>query len=154
MSKNMNFSNNHAFIEAVAHGSRSAGTADINGASVNTHNAECIVAVIEFGAISATAVTAVKWQGREDGGSWADVPNSEITIEPDDDNQYFVLDLHKPTYTNSRIVIERGTANAALRSAQYIVGGLRKAPRDSGTGYTVQLNIGGEDGDEHTNPKS
>ena len=86
--------------------------------------------------------------------TWSTLDATEVDVGAGDDNEYFLLDLHKPQNRYNRIRVNRGTANAALRSAQYIIGGHRKAPEDSGTNYNAYFHIGGEDGEEHTNPKA
>ena len=67
MAKNMNFSKNHALQEAITTSNRAAGTNNINGITMDCQNAECVVAIVEFGTISATAVTSLVWQGSDDG---------------------------------------------------------------------------------------
>ena len=106
---------------AVAHGSRAAGMADINGAAADMKGYEGITTIVEFGTIAATAVTAVKMQESDASGSgWADVDDSELTVAADDDNQIFTVDLSNVRKRYARVVIERATADATLATALYV----------------------------------
>ena len=142
--RNMQFVPNFRIVEAIAQGNRSAGSSNVNGVSLDCQNDSCVVALVEFGAITAGAVTSLQWEGSDDGSTWAALDSMNTPVAADDDNQYFVTELHKPLNRYNRIVVRRATQNATIRSAQYIVGGARKVPTNvdgdagHGDGYGVR----------------
>ena len=162
--KNMNFTPNFFGQEMVAHGNRTAAATNLNGTSVDCENVECLTAIVEFGTISATAVTSLQWQNSDDNSAWADIEDASASVPANDDNEYYVMELIKPEKRYNRLVVERGTANAGLRSAQYWAGGLRYTRGASDDGsfaysnypaeYHVNVHIGSEDDETHTNPKA
>ena len=138
----MNFTPNMSIEEAIASGDRSAGTSDINGETVDFQGwLGSVVAVVEFGTIAATAVTSLKWQGSDNGTAWKDLVGTEVAVPANDDDEYYVVELHFPRHRYNRIVVERGTANAAVRSAQYILCGPRKAVTSFPNDYHVYFNV-------------
>ena len=152
--RNMQFVPNFRILDAIAQTSRSAGSSDLNGKAIDCQNDACIVALVEMAAITAGAVTSLKWQGSDDNTTFVDLDGMSVSVAADQDNEYFVLELHKPLNRYNRLVVERSTQNAAIRSAQYILGGPRKAPTfvdgDAGSGdgygdtYTLAQFIGGQ----------
>ena len=118
------FLDNARLEEAIAQGNRAAGTADIDGIAADMKGYEGVAARVEFGTIAATAVTAVKMQeasiatGAD--ADWADVEDLEVAVPDGHDNNYVTLDMPNIRKRYARVVVERGTANAAIRSAQYI----------------------------------
>lgn len=123
-----NFFPSNAMMEAIPYASRAAGSADINCATVDREKtmAECIGLNLEFGAIAATAVTSVHWQGSVDGSTWVDLAGTKIDVAHDDDNKYVWTELRTPVYRYVRAVVNRGTANATVRSAIYVLGSTRR----------------------------
>ena len=115
------------FAVAVASSSRAAGTTDLNGASFDCQKYRSLAAVVEWGAITANAVTSLKWQGSDDGTTWHDLAGTKVDVAADDDNQITVTGLDQPVHRYNRVVVDRGTANAALLTALYMAGW----PRDS-----------------------
>ena len=112
---------NISLQEAIATGSRSAGTTDVNGTAVDMKGYEGLVALIEFGTITASAVTSVKMQESDSSTTgWTDIDDAEIDVAADDDNDYFAVDCANIRKRYARVVVDRGTANAALRAALYI----------------------------------
>ena len=155
MARNMQFINNFRILDAIAYGNRSAGTSDLEGETADVQNDSCICALVEFGAIVAAAVTSLVWQESDDNNVWSDVDGTDVTVAADADNTYFATELHKPLKRYARIKVNRATQNATLRSAQYIIGGPRKAPTHKtegevgagdgyGTEYSVHQFIGGQ----------
>ena len=108
--------------EAITSTNRAAGLANINGRTVDTEAHQGVAAIVEFGAISGTAVTALKWQGSDDDSTWVDLEGTKVVVGVTDDNQYFVTGLDLPVHRYVRLVVERATANAALRTAVYMLG--------------------------------
>ena len=140
-----NFLPEHRISIAIAAGSRTAGQTAINGAMVDMQGYEGVVAVVEMGTIAATAVTSIKWQ-QSDTTDFSDLEGTGIDIADDGDNEIFVSELYKPTKRYVRVVVDRGTANAALRAATYIQYKARTAPVTQGTGVNSELNVGPAEG--------
>ena len=111
---------NVKFEEMVAHANRSAGTADLNGITTDMKGFEGCLIRVEMGAITANAVTTLKAQESDDNTAWTDIDDAEISIAATDDNAYVDLDVANIRKRYLRGVVERATANAALRSATYI----------------------------------
>ena len=112
---------NVKFEEMIAHANRSAGTSDINGITVDMNGFEGCLIRLEMGAITASAVTTLKGQESDSStGGWTEVDGAEISIAPDEDNVYVDMDVANIRKRFFRGVVERATANAGIRSAQYI----------------------------------
>jgi hypothetical protein len=107
---------------AIPTNSRTAGTSNINGPSTDLFGFNCAVLMIEMGAIAATAVTKIKVQDSDDGSTWADLADAEITVAADDDNDVFMLELTHPLERYVRAVVERGTANATVAAGRWFLG--------------------------------
>ena len=107
---------------AIATTARTAGTSNINGPSTDLFGFNCAVLMIEMAAIVATAVTTIKVQESDDGTDWTDLADAEITVAADDDNDVFFLELTHPLMRYVRAVVERGTANATVRTGRWFLG--------------------------------
>ena len=111
---------NTRWEDAIPHGSRGAGTADINGTATDMTGYEGVLTRVEFGTIAATAVTAVKGQESDASATgWADIEDAEISVPADHDNKYVTLDVPNIRKRYFRVQVDRGTGNAAITSAQY-----------------------------------
>ena len=141
-----NFLPEHRISIAVAASARAAGQTAINGAALDMQGYEGAVAIIEMGTIAATAVTSIKWQQSDTSADFSDLEGTGIAIAADDDDEIFVSELYKPTKRYVRAVVERGTANAALRAATYVQYKARTAPVVQGTGVTSEVNVGPAEG--------
>lgn len=117
-----------------------AATTDINGTIVDTAGYDGVLALVTFGVITANAVTSVKWQ--QDTavamGGAADLLQSGVAVLDTDDNKTFYIDLGKPRERYVRIVVDRGTQNAVVSSATYLLYRARRFPVTHGT------NVSGE----------
>ena len=144
----MNFVNEHKFTEMIAAASRAAGSTAVNGANVDMSDFEGVAAIVEFGAIVATAVTSIKWQQSDTttDTDFSDLAGTEVTVADDEDGQYFVSELYRPTKRYVRAVVSRGTADATIRSAQYVQFQPRKAPVTNATGYAASVNVSPAEG--------
>ena len=143
-----NFLPEHRISIAIAASSRSAGTTDINGANLDMQGYEGVVALIEMGTIVSTAVTSIKWQQSDTTTSadFSDLSSTGMTVADDDGDEIFISELYKPTKRYVRVVVVRGTANAALRAATYIQYKPREAPVSQDTGVNSELNVGSAEG--------
>ncbi len=133
-------SENVALQIAITPANGVAGTADINGDIVDTAGYDGVMAIVTFGVITSGAVTSVKWQ--QDTavamGGAADLLQSGVAVLDTDDNKTFYLDLGKPRERYVRIVVDRGTQNAVVASATYLLYRARRRPVTHGT------NVSGE----------
>lgn len=107
-----------------------AGTSDINGTALDMQGWEGVMVIVRMGAITANAVTSIKMQqgAASNLSDGADLEGTSITVADDDDDQTFVIDLNKPRERYVRVVVDRGTQNAVVASAEYIQYGPRKLP--------------------------
>jgi len=105
-----------------------AGTSDVNSTSVDMSLYEGVAFIVEFGAITSTAVTSVKAQGSVDNSTWYDLESTGMTVADDDDNQVFVREVLASQYQYVRCVVDRGTANAAIDSIVAIQTGPKFLP--------------------------
>jgi hypothetical protein len=95
-----------------------AGTSAINGDIADMAGFDGVRAVLVMGAITATAVTSLKWQQGDasDLSDAEDVAGTGITIADDDDDKVFISDIVRPEKRYVRPVVSRGTANAVVAS--------------------------------------
>lgn len=94
-----------------------AATTDIEATGVDMAGFNAVKFYTLFGAITSSAVTSVKIQQSSDDGSsdaYSDLESSAVTVADDDDNQVVVHDVIRPTKRYVRVVVNRGTANAAV----------------------------------------
>ena len=128
-----NFVYNNRMQEAIASANRAAGNTVINGKSLDFSGwLGGAVTVVEMGDIAATAVTSIVMEATDDdptGASpdWKELDDTELTVAPTDDGKYFVIEVFNPRHRYMRVKVKRATANAAVRSAYYILHGPRKA---------------------------
>lgn len=114
----------------VALDAQAAGQSDVNGNAIDHSQFEGVVFLAKFGAIDAGAVTSIKAQSSEDGSTgWADLEGTQVDVADTDDGKIAVLELYRPTPDKPfvRLVLQRGTADATLESAEAILYGPRKA---------------------------
>ena len=110
------------FAVAVASGSRGGGTANLNGAGFDCQKYRSLAAMVEWGTIAATAVTSLHWQGSADGTTWHNLKGTKVNVAHDADGEITVTGLDQPVDRYNRLVVARGTANAALLTALYMAG--------------------------------
>ena len=113
------------FAVAVASSSRAAGTSDLNGASFDCQKYRSLATIIEWDAIAATAETSAYLQGSDDDTTWKNLAGTKVDVAADDDNKITVIGLEQPVHRYNRVVVDRGTANAALHTALYMAGWTR-----------------------------
>ena len=97
-----------------------AGTTDVNSTGVDMNGYDDVTFVVDFGAITATAVTSVKAQQSDDDAvadAYSDLEGTSVSVADDDDAGIVVLQVHKPLKRYVRCVIDRGTENAVIDTA-------------------------------------
>ena len=127
---------------AVTMTNGAAGTSDINGTTLDMSGFEHVLIAVDIGPITSGAATSIKAQQGEnsDGSSMADLEGTSQTIEDDDDDKTFYIDLIKPEKRYIRLVVLRATQNATV-SAHYIQTGAHKAPTSHGTGVAGESHV-------------
>lgn len=118
-----------------------AGSADANGAVIDTQGAEGVMWCAMFGTLTATQVTALHAQ--QDTvvgfGGAADLLGSSVGPMADgDSNKMLILDLYRPRERFVRLVIDRATANAVIDGAVAILYGLRVMPKAADSTVSAQ----------------
>jgi len=144
----MELSKNGKISQAIAPAAGVAATTDINGATLDMQGFEGALIIVTFGAITATAVTSIKaQQGQQsDLSDAADLLGSAQAIADRDDEKVFYIDVHKPRERYVRVVVDRGTANAVVASAEYIQYGPHKAPTIHGANVAGETHISPAEG--------
>lgn len=134
--------------QAVTPTAGAAGTSDINGATLDMEGFEGVLMIVTMGAITAGAVTSIKAQqgAASNLSDAADLLGTAQTIADTDDEKVFLIDLFRPQERYVRLVVDRGTQNAVVASAEYIQYGARKAPVTHGTGVAGELHVAPAEG--------
>ncbi|MCP4897605.1 MAG: hypothetical protein GY906_11590 [bacterium] len=107
-----------------------SGTADRNGAVIDTQGFVGVMMVMSVAAIAAGAVTSIKAQqgAVANLSDAADLLGTKIDLAADDDDQTFIIDIAYPTERYLRIVVDKDAANAVAESALYILYGAKNKP--------------------------
>ena len=144
----MNLSKNVKISTAITPTAGVAATSDINGTILDMSGYEGVLVIVRMGAITSGAVTSIKMQQDTavGGGTMADLLGSSQTIADDDDDETFYIDCNNPQERYVRLVVDRGTQNAVVASANYIQYGAHKAPPSHGTGVSGELLVGVAEG--------
>lgn len=144
----MNLSKNVKITQAITPTAGGAGTTDINGATLDMAGFEGVLMVVTFGAITAGAVTSIKAQqgNQSDLSDAADLAGTAQAIADTDDDKVFYIDLYRPEKRYVRLVVDRGTQNAVVASAEYIQYGAHKKPPTHGTGVSGETHVSPAEG--------
>jgi hypothetical protein len=115
----MQLSKNSKTVQVITPTAGAAGTADINGTTIDMQGFSSVLFLVMLGAITASAVTSIKVQQSDasDMSGAEDLEGSAQTIAVADAEKIFGVDIHKPTKRYVRLVVDRGTANAVVSSA-------------------------------------
>ena len=134
--------------QAIAPAAGVAGTTDINGATLDMSGFEGVLMKVTFGAITASAVTSIKAQqgAASDLSDTADLLGTGQTIADTDDEKVFYIDLYKPRERYVRLVVDRGTQNAVVASAEYEQYGARNEPVTHGSNVSGETHISPAEG--------
>lgn len=129
----------HSVVTRVSN-AVAAGTSDVNSTSVDNSLYGAVAFIVEFGAITSTAVTSVKLQGSVDNSTFYDLENTSITVADTDDNEIFIAEVVDCPYRYVRCVVDRGTANAVIDSILAIQTNPKFLPVTQPTGTNVEVN--------------
>ena len=132
------FLENNKILEALD--TTAGGTTDVNGASVDMGQDggfDSISFGVRVGTIANNAVTSVKLQESSDNSTWTDIDDAEQSVAATDDDEWFWVEKAKVNERYARGVVERGTANAAITIALYVLSRAHKAPFDDATDVTT-----------------
>lgn len=146
----MNLSKNVKVSTAITPTAGVAGTTDINGTTLDMSGFEGVLVLVRMGAITGTAVTSIKMQqgAASNLSDAADLEGTGITVADDDDDQIFMIDLYRPLERYVRVVVDRGTANAVVASAEYLQYGAAEKPIENNVtdASTVELHVSPAEG--------
>lgn len=144
----MNLSKNVKLSSAVTPTAGAAGTTDINGSILDMQGFEGVMMIVRMGAITSGAVTSIKMQQDTDsaGGTMADLAGTAQTIADTEGGKIFYSDLYKPAERYVRLVVDRGTQNAVVASAEYIQYGAHLAPTTHGTDVSGETHVSPAEG--------
>lgn len=125
-----------------------AGTSDISGTTLDMAGFDSVACVIRLGAITASAVTTVKWQQDTDSGmgAAADLTGTSMTIADTDDDSIVITEVIKPLERYVRVYVDRATANAVIASAEYIQFNSRTTPVTQPSGTASEVTVGPAEG--------
>jgi hypothetical protein len=144
---NMNLTKNVKISTALDYAS---GTADRNGGTLDMQGFEGVAMIVKTATIASGATTSIKaQQGDEsDLSDASDLEDTGITIEDDDDDEIFVIDLYKPEKRYVRLVVDKDGSNAAAESAVYVQYQGRVRPEDNNVDdeITTELHISPDEG--------
>jgi len=140
----MNISKTNKISIAITHADGVAGSADIEGATLDMSGWEGVLMLVTFGVITSGAVTAITAQqgAASDLSDATNLLGTGQTIADDDDEQTFFIDLFRPEERYVRLHVDRATQNAVVASATYIqYGPTRKAPVTHGTNVSGETHV-------------
>lgn len=144
----MNLNKNVKISQAITVTAGAAGTSDINGTTLDMSGFDGVLMVVTFGAITGSAVTSIKAQqgAASTLSDAADLTGTAQTVADTDDEKTFYIDLYKPTERYVRLVVDRGTQNAVVASAEYIQYGAKVAPTTHGSNVSGETHISPAEG--------
>jgi len=124
--------------QAITPTAGAAATTDINGTTLDMAGWMGVLIKVTMGAIVSGAVTVIKAQqgAASDLSDAADLAGTGQSIADTDDEKVFYIDIYRPGERYVRVVVDRGTQNATVASAEYIQYGPRKPPSSHGTNVT------------------
>ena len=114
-----NFLSNNRLSRAITQAA--AAQTAVNGDSVDMQGFESLVALVALGAVAAGASGTVKFQHRNLAtDNWADVANASVDFADDDDDGIVALACEHVRRRYMRVVVERASANSAIRYGIYV----------------------------------
>lgn len=124
-----------------------AGTDDINGTTLDMAGYGGVMVLVRFGTITSGAVTSIKAQqgAASNLSDAADLEGTSQTIADDDDDETFLIDC-RPSERYFRVVVDRGTQNAVVASANYLQYDAHHPAVTHGTGVTSETHVTGKEG--------
>lgn len=133
-------SKNAAIRSLITPTAGAAGTSDINSSIIDMFGYNAVLLLARFGAITTAAVTSIKAQHGDDSGlsDAADIEGTAQTVAVADAGEIFAIDIVKPTKRYVRLVVDRGTANAVVASAEAILYAPQSAPASQPAGTNIE----------------
>ena len=134
--------------QAITVTNGAAGSADIEGVTLDMSGYEGVLMIVQFGAIVSGAVTAITAQqgAASDLSDATNLLGTGQTVADTDDEDTFIIDLYKPRERYVRVHVDRATQNATC-SAIYIQYGARTEPVTSAsTSIKVESHVSPAEG--------
>ena len=134
----MPFDIDRKYVRALAWAS---GTADRNGAILDTSGWHEIEVVANVGTVAAGATTRIRVDCDSDSamGSASEIDGASMDIVDDDDGQVFVIPLEHVPERYIRVVIDKDASNACAESVNYVLHGPTTTPQT--TAVTDVINV-------------
>lgn len=135
-------------ISAITPTEGAAGQTAIAGSTVDMTGFDSIACIVRLGAITAGAVTSLKWQQDTASGmgTVADLAGTSMTIADDDDGEIIVTEVIQPQERYVRVYVSRATQNAVIASAEYVLFNARTLPVTQAAGTTIESTISPAEG--------
>ncbi len=148
MSRSSPLSSRVKITTAVTAAAGASGSTDISGTTLDMLGYDGVVMLVRMGAINGSAVTSIKAQqdSASGMGTAADLAGTAVTIEDDDDDEIFYIDIYRPDERYVRLVVDRGTANAVVASAEYLQYNTGTLPVTQASGTTGEVHIAPAEG--------
>lgn len=135
------------FSQAVTLTAGAAGATGINGSVIDMAGWDGVVMLVQFGTITAGAVTSIKAQ--QDTvvgmGTAADLLGTGQTVVDTADDTVFGIDIRRPSKRFLRLVVSRATQNAVV-GATYIQYRGRNRPAVQPAGVTFETFVSPAEG--------
>ena len=134
----MPFDIDRQYVLALSYAS---GTADRNGAILDTSGWGEVEIVVNVGTVASGAVTRIRVDSDSDSafGSAQEITGASMDIEDDDDGQVFIIPLQNVPERYIRVVIDKDTANACAESVNYVLHKPMRMPQTSAE--TDEVNV-------------
>ena len=99
-----------------------AGTADVNGATLDMKGYDGVLVICTLAAIAAGATTDIHMEGGDesDASDMADLTGTAGTIADDDDDSIVYIDLYQPVSRYVRCVLDKDASNSVAASIVYL----------------------------------
>lgn len=117
--------------------SYASGTADRTSDIIDTAGYNGAMFVVHFAAIATGATTSVKVHQSAASNMASSTLLKTVSVADDDDNQLFVVEIHKPTQRYLQLTIDKDTSNATAESAVCYMTGARYKPVTQPSDTTV-----------------
>lgn len=91
-----------------------AGTTDVNGTGIDMANANGVMFVVGFGAITSGATTSVIAEESDNNSDYTAISGASVTVADDDDNLIAVLDVRNRSKRYVRCTVDRADQNAVI----------------------------------------
>ncbi len=120
-----------------------SGTADRKGATADMKGWDGLLIIVKTAAIATGATYSIKAQqsATDSDGAFEDVLGTSQTIEHDDDNEIYYIDLYQPRERYVRAYVDKDTSNACAETVIYVQYRGQFLPASQPTGVTGEQHL-------------